>query len=235
MRTLKIAETREELYKMIVNKKGNSIEFEHSFRYVGSSPLRKCLDEGFYELSYECEIGLEAAIDLNKSDGWSKNAKTKSGFRPYQFIPLYPLAFLRAAAIAVKANPGAASFVDCGSGYGDKPYLFGRLYRDITPYGIEYNQKYVRAARNRHNFTTIHGDITTEDYSNYDIIYAYNPMNDVNGMEAYFRRVHETAKPSTICIFVNVATGGMALNKINKEKPLFEMTNESKHVFRIIK
>src|SRR5690606_17323835 len=69
-----------------------------------------------------------------------------------------------------------ARFLDVGCGLGNKVWIAQVLGFDA--YGLEINQRYVDIARDYIGARRIicHDGTTFQDYSQYDVIYFYNPM-----------------------------------------------------------
>lgn len=97
----------------------------------------------------------------------------KSGYFPY--IP-YSMFYFVVHMEEIKRKFGCKSFLDIGSGIGDKVRLAKELGFDAV--GIEYLDYYVELASFLGN-KTIHVDaFDFSDYQNYDIIYMYHPISD---------------------------------------------------------
>lgn len=104
-------------------------------------------------------------------------------------------------------------FIDVGCGVGTKVHL-ASMYFDS--YGIELHKPYVKAARklNRPKKFFKYGryevqdktqrifeqDALTFDYSTYDVIYFFRPMNDDDMQKRLERRIYRQAKPGAIIV-----------------------------------
>ena len=136
--------------------------------------------------------------------------------QPYPYIPSYIDPFIRVVVKAMKeVRKESPTFIDAGCGIGDKIKLANWL--GCKAYGVEYSKFLINIATQIHRRIAddiFLGDITTFDFSPYDIIYAYNPMQSREGMYAFFNNVHKTAKNGTICAFINVGSGHEAMRKV---------------------
>lgn len=93
------------------------------------------------------------------------------------------------------------SFVDAGCGLGIKVHMALRSFWDA--HGVEINKKYrqIASALVSGGTTRIHlGDIRTHDYSPYNCIYFYQPMQYDSLMEQLTAQIIQTAKPKTLVI-----------------------------------
>lgn len=170
---------------------------------------------------------LENTVPFVKNSGDVEINKSEQ--MPYECIPLYMGRFIEDLQIASKIkprkNPRDIKFIDAGCGVGDKTAIAS--FFGFNAYGVDYSSFYIECCRafKGDRFSEdkrfMLGDITTFNFSGYNIIYAYNPMQTVEGMYKFFDNVFMTADPETICIFENVGTGQVALNKMkNKFAPI---------------
>lgn len=144
----------------------------------------------------------------------------------YPCIPTHPGYFIRllAQAVGMCKTTDEIQFIDAGCGAGHNllyaQYVFG--YR-LKAYGVDYNEFLVKLAKNQveryggiSDDSIMKGDITTFDFSAYDIIYAYNPMKSTDGMRRFFENVARTARNGAICVFNNVSSGEEAMESMGK-------------------
>ena len=92
-------------------------------------------------------------------------------------------------------------FVDAGCGIGDKMLIASFL--GMNAYGIEINKEYHKIVRNMFGESkVILGDIRTQSYKDYDIIYYYSPIKHVHGRK-FERKVEDDMKIGAILIPCN--------------------------------
>ncbi len=137
----------------------------------------------------------------------------------YPCIPLDPDTFILLLAEGVKLldtkNLHKIKFCDAGCGVGDKVILASDIF-NLDSFGVEYDPFIYKIARNRLFKKAILGDITTHDFSPYDIIYAYNPMHSYEGMKKFFDNLVKTARNGAIILLANVSSGGEAFQTVEK-------------------
>lgn len=172
------------------------------------------------------ESALTIALNLCHSEGnYGGKGYTKGGYEAYNYIPLGLSQYFSVMRQAIDLLPAGEKIrmVDAGAGMGDKLTLFYYMFGvDAELTGIEYNTELVNRGRNSMEhyhcrWKLIPGDITEVSYRQFNLVYAYNPMNDEAGMGAFFKRVLDTAKPGTVCAFVNVDTGSRAMEEFKNE------------------
>lgn len=98
-----------------------------------------------------------------------------------------------------------AHFLDVGCGGGLK-LLSARAYFERVS-GLEYDPGYVAQAQNLIDRSktggchVIHADgLTYEDYGQYDVIYFYRPMRDLDMLRALETQITGTARPGTLIV-----------------------------------
>ena len=170
-------------------------------------------------------------------DDWDYDDESS---KPYACIPLNVDRFMYLVADAVRAYKGKekTKFIDAGCGVGDKIVL-ANMFFDYT-YGVELSKFIASCGREINNLGStqiLEGDITTFDFSPYNIVYAYNPIQTEVGMFKFFKNLVKTAKPGTVCMFANVESGDYALRKIRKlkigSKLVRGTSRHSDHIFVI--
>jgi len=140
----------------------------------------------------------------------------------YSCIPLDMTYFVIWFTKAVSLIEGPVRFVDAGSGIGNKVkmawFLLPRLgkWSGSTATGVEFSKFYAKVAYEVLKVSTKLGDVTTFNFTDYNLIYAYNPLCTPDGMGDFFKNVVNTAKPGTICLFFNVYTGDEAFSAYKK-------------------
>lgn len=150
-------------------------------------------------------------------------ATIKKTLHPYDCIPLDVARFVRTLHKATELMKSSGintgiSFVDAGSGVGDKVRVAYDSMMVSRACGVELSKEFCAIADSlcHLGIKNIRADITTFDFSSFNLIYAYNPMDSVKGMTLFFENVIKTAKPGTYCMFFNVHTGGRALEKLKE-------------------
>lgn len=149
-------------------------------------------------------------IALNKVvNPESQNAAAKT-LGCWSDIPLPPSQFLGHAHAAYRTalaqrRPGPLRFLDVGCGGGIKVLLAAEFFPRAD--GLEYDAGYAATARQvldragRLPSQIIHGDaLSFEGYGAYDVIYFYQPMKSIEGLQALEQRIATKARPGTILI-----------------------------------
>ena len=125
-------------------------------------------------------------------------------------IPLNVGRFLANAHLArrllmARKHRGPARFLDVGCGGGVKVVLASELYDEAM--GLEYDAGYVEAARRdvaqmkALRCGVLHADgLTFEGYGAFDVIYFYQPMQNVDQLHRLEERIATTARPGTVLI-----------------------------------
>lgn len=168
--------------------------------------------------SYSLDAHLIRTYNLidNMSDPDENYSEEVNSNYPYPCIPLSPSRFLELVAKGCKLfGNGSPRFIDAGCGVGDKVKLASMFFNDCA--GVDYNNLMYKIATCRSFGEIFLGDITTFNFSEYGVIYAYNPMQSSSGMLRFFNNVINTAKKGTICIFKNVDSGTEALSKVKRK------------------
>ena len=153
---------------------------------------------------------------------FSNNYGVKNNSIPYPCIPLHTSRFLELVRGALDIYKGKEKtrFIDAGCGVGDKVVL-ASMFFDYSC-GVELSRFIASCGRSINRLSSrdelLEGDITTFDFSPYNIVYAYNPIQTYDGMYDFFKNLVKTASPGTVCMFANVDTGGQALDKVRKLK-----------------
>ena len=143
----------------------------------------------------------------------------------FHFIPLTVDDFVEQLTVAVgllracpmeeqeyRRNPVPIKFVDVGCGIGTKLLLANRLFYDLELYGIEKFPRYVKIAKalfqDAHMMPAevIQADALTQSYKDYDIIYFYCPMFDMDKQLALEKQIIKTAKKGAL-FMVNLPKG----------------------------
>lgn len=121
------------------------------------------------------------------------------GYFPYISLP--PHFFEKYMRLALNCKPKAKTFIDVGCGIGDKPYL-ARKFFNLDASGIEYNKKTYQIAREKvSNYVNlINADAFTHDYSLYDIIYMFMPIQLEARMRQLWQHILQSARPGTLMI-----------------------------------
>lgn len=127
----------------------------------------------------------------------------------YQYVGLEPRSFRKLLDDAAPEleKRASMSFIDVGSGIGDKVYLAHKLgFGEVT--GIEYNTythaiaKATMARIGLTSATLLRGDAIEHDYSPYDVIYMYRPIEGVRYLTLLLERVLDTMKPGATTVDV---------------------------------
>lgn len=125
-------------------------------------------------------------------------------------IPLNVGRFLANAHLArrllmARRHRGPARFLDVGCGGGVKVVLAAELFDEAM--GLEYDAGYVEAARRTFaamkalRCGVVHADgLTFEGYGESDVIYFYQPMQNVDQLHRLEERIATTARPGTVLI-----------------------------------
>lgn len=125
-------------------------------------------------------------------------------------IPLNVGRFLANAHLArrllmARRHKGPARFLDVGCGGGVKVVLAAELFDEAR--GLEYDAGYVEAAQRTFSAMralrcgVVHADgLTYEGYGDFDVIYFYQPMSDVDQLHRLEERIATTARPGTLLI-----------------------------------
>lgn len=162
--------------------------------------------------------------------------KTKGGQFPFIALPLKEFEEQLDAARQL-ADPSrdvelvskSLKFIDVGCGIGSKVFLAAVCGYQAT--GIEITKKYVDIARrlftptpSQWNYAMYRGEIIrgnalTHDYSPYDVIYFYWPLQDIKLQIALEKQIIKTAKPGAI-ILANGKQGGMSGER-NEHPPIW--------------
>jgi SAM-dependent methyltransferase len=151
-----------------------------------------------------------AYIALNKvvNPGSQEAAAETLGCWPD--IPLSPSRFLGHVHAAYRValaqrREGPLRFLDVGCGGGTKVLLAAEFFPCAD--GLEYDAGYADAARQmldragRPSSQVIHGDaMAYGGYGDYDVLYFYQPMKSLEGLQALESRIATRARPGTILI-----------------------------------
>jgi SAM-dependent methyltransferase len=161
----------------------------------------------------------------------SNTIRNKTRNDAYPYIPLCPSHFISLIQKAMNhIDKKPVRFVDAGCGIGDKIKLVEYFFSYVYASGIEYNRVLIEMAKAKYDEYNddridIHtGDITKFDFSPYNLIYAYNPIQTFEGMLKFFENVIRTANPGTICAFANVYSGEDAMKRV---KSRFKVIDDS--------
>lgn len=96
------------------------------------------------------------------------------------------------------------SFIDVGSGIGEKLMWAQEFCEFVNVTGIEYNawthSIAVERLGHRPNMTLIHGDAFEHDFSTYDVIYMYCPISREEVMAQLWWHIYQTAKPGALIL-----------------------------------
>jgi len=165
-------------------------------------------DDIYFRRISEALSAMETALHRLANPNAQSDAARENGYFPDiplpsdQFIENIHAAYRVCLALG-KARP--LRFLDVGAGGGTKLTL-ARLYFDLAD-GLEYDPGYVAAAERMFEICqaarcrVIEGDgLTFEDYSAYDVIYFYRPIQDTPLLHQLEERIVQQARPGTVLV-----------------------------------
>ena len=135
---------------------------------------------------------------------------------------------------SAKRRP-SSHFIDVGCGIGTK-LLFARRYFDFC-YGIDINADLIKIAKNFDSGVSFEvADALKCDYSKFNIIYYYKPIENYDLIRQLEQRIYEQAKSGTIIIEVYPSNGSwtpIIKNGINCQDNVFVKTKNPKTIRRL--
>lgn len=114
----------------------------------------------------------------------------------FPYIPYYIEEFLKRMRRAMLHVQGEPHFIDVGCGIGDKLFLARELLGIQKVSGIEYNSQTFATAQQKFGglcTTLINGDAFDLDFSPYNLIYMYCPIERSPRMSNLFLHIARTA------------------------------------------
>ena len=141
------------------------------------------------ELLFPESVGNYAA-DTNKRYHGDVNQKQQ-----YPYIPYHLTSFVKGLS-SVPSFLKGSSFIDVGSGIGDKVFIASLLSKSMKCSGIEYDTS-THAIANRKSFIGkyhdfICGDAFKHDFSKYDRIYTYQPIGNQAVLLDLYKHIADT-------------------------------------------
>lgn len=229
--SIQVPETYEDFESMVMSKSAFGINWLGISGEIRNEWIRKFFENkknhGYAPYTFNTLISYKFRLLGHMTDPDIPRYPDKKieGMSPYPCIPLSPVEFLEVLVQAKKLikKDIRIKFIDAGCGVGDKVKLAEGIF-GLYAHGVEYSNVIYQVAKERLNgygYIT-KGDIRKFNFSGYDIIYSYNPMQDVEGMYEFFQNVARTADIGTVCVFVNVYSGDDALDKLDQDCKYFK-------------
>lgn len=142
-------------------------------------------------------------ISINYHEGNEYNDNSDARRGEWTCIPLPNTEFIGGMLKVMDLNPNAKTFVDAGAGLGAKMEIASKLF-DLNASGFEISKDNIRKCKWRLKNGLHLQDITTADYSGFDIIYAYSPIMTRAGMRRFHQAVLKTAKIGALCFILDI-------------------------------
>lgn len=148
----------------------------------------------------------------------------------YPYIPTNPriLSKLILSEIVPIKQKDKKSFLDAGAGSCLIPELMS-LFGFKESSGLEFSDFYVKLDQSKRLFQ---GDILTYNFSNWDVIYSYNPMCDHEMMKRGIDNIITTMKKGAILYFF---TASISIENFLKEKEAVSLSYIDDSLERIYK
>jgi 2-polyprenyl-3-methyl-5-hydroxy-6-metoxy-1,4-benzoquinol methylase len=162
-------------------------------------------------LSYRCTVFISKVCELNSGDYKLRKGTTCFGNIPYSYIEILAKELEIIQRRLYKKLRRKPKFLDIGCGIGNLVMLASFL--DYEAAGLEYNLKTYRVAKKLCNITLpdskiIKGDMRTfKHYSEYDVLYCYQPIADYKKMDEFTIKLAEEMKSGAYVICVGTGHG----------------------------
>lgn len=119
----------------------------------------------------------------------------------YEYIPIDARRLALILQDLESSGKTSGKFVDAGCGIPVIPALFNSLGFDA--HGVEYTKLYAEFYKYYGEYPPVfHDDILKWDFSCYDVIYTYNPINDNKLMAKAINNITKTMKRGAVLYFV---------------------------------
>ena len=151
--------------------------------------------------------GYETYVQSQYEDSiLSRRDESRKDYYPY--IPLHPMRFLNVLKSLRLLFGHRESFIDVGCGIGEKVLLAHHTEMFDKCYGIEYSSYTHDIAKSKiepiiGSNTIIYGDAFAHDFSTYDTIYMYCPIQNPDTMLRLLEYIYKTMREDAIIIFFN--------------------------------
>lgn len=135
----------------------------------------------------------------------------------YPYIPVdeYRLSIIIKDLIKSKIDFKNKSFIDIGCGVPIIPKIF-KILGCKESSGLEFEELYCRMDHEKY---LIHGDLTTFNFKDYDILYSFNPIRNSELMEKGLNNIMTTMKEGSVLYFIQAGNiSKTTLNKFTKIK-----------------
>jgi len=115
--------------------------------------------------------------------------------------------------------PTPKKYIEIGCGIGTKLWLVKQILQFEDVSGVEINEQYLQVAKNLLEGVTLKcnlilGDAWELDYSEYDMIYSYDPMNGSGGRNKFFEKVQNQMKKGAILLHAHCFAPEGSSNRI---------------------
>lgn len=171
------------------------------------------------QLSYRCTTLISKACKLSNQGYRLKDKTACFGVIPYHSLGFLAEELERIQKLLLKELKQRPKFLDIGCGTGNIVML--AYYLGYKAAGLEYNLRTFRVAKQMCNapylVTIIRGDMRAfEHYSEYDVLYYYQPMAGCEVMEKFTTRLAKEMKPGAYVICIGTTHGFRQSEKFEK-------------------